>query len=188
MAAAGVYAAMVRSVNVGGRNRLPMAEFRDALGGLGFGEVETYVQSGNAVFTARGSAASVTSAIAGCLDERFALSVPVVVRTGSALLEVLGGNPLAADGDDPKTLHVTFCDTRPDPAGVAALEAAAGTFGDDRLVVVGREVFLSCPGGYGRTVLTNTFLERKLGVQATTRNWRTVEALAARCEARGARR
>ncbi len=187
MAAAGVFVAMVRSVNVGGRNRLPMADFRDALGGLGFGKVETYVQSGNAVFTSRGSAARVASAIAGCLDERFALSVPVVVRTSRELLDVLGSNPLATVGLDPKTLHVTFCGTRPDPAGVTALDAAAGSFGEDRLLVVGREVFLSCPGGYGRTVLTNTYLEQRLGVQATTRNWRTVGALAALCEARGAR-
>jgi uncharacterized protein (DUF1697 family) len=79
---------------------------------------------------------------------------------------------------DPKTRHVTFLAAVAPPPAVEELEALADRFGTDQFVVTGSEVFLYCPGGYGETKLSNTYLERRLGVTATTRNWRTVTALA----------
>jgi uncharacterized protein (DUF1697 family) len=163
---------MLRGVNVGGRG-LAMADFSAALTGLGYDRVTTYVQSGNAVVRAPGTAKGVTTAVAGMLAEEFGLDVPVLVRSRTELTEVVAGNPFLDREDDPTKLHVTFLAVRP---GASRIEPPAGT-GRDTFEVAGREVYLHCPGGYGRTKLTNDFFERRLGVVATTRNWRSVVAL-----------
>lgn len=173
-----VFVALLRSVNVSGRNRLPMEELRALVSDAGFGEVRTYVQSGNVVCTGRGSAATAARAIEERMAERLGWSVPVVVRTKAELGAVLGASPFAGEGLDQAKLHVTFLAGAPDPAGSRRLAAEADRFGDDRAVVLGREVYLHCPAGYGRSKLDNAFLERRLGAAATTRNWRTVTTLA----------
>jgi uncharacterized protein (DUF1697 family) len=166
---------MLRGVNVSGRNRLPMGDFAEALTSLGFDDVVTYLQSGNAVVAARGRPATVASATADMLAERFGLSVPVIVRAAKELHSVLAANPYLDAEPDPTKLHVTFLAER--PGAGAAIERPAGA-GRDTFEVVGRDVYLHCPGGYGRSKLTNDFFERRLGVSATTRNWRSVAALA----------
>lgn len=173
------WVALVRSVNVGGRNRLPMADFRAALADLGFEDVRTYLQSGNAVFAAGAPARTVTRTIEDRLSSQFGLAVPVVLRSAAQLESVVASTPFAAFVSEPTTVHVTFLSAPPDPGAVAALADRAGSFGDDRLEVVGTEAHLHCPGGYGETTLTNTFVERALGVTATTRNWKSVLALTA---------
>lgn len=172
------WVAMVRSVNVGGRNRLPMADFRAVLTDLGFDSVRTYLQSGNAVFGASGSARTVARSIEDRLTSDFGLQVPVLVRSARQLDAVVAATPYAAFVSEPTTVHVTFLSTRPAAGAERALSERSGTFGDDHFEVIGTEVHLHCPGGYGETKLTNTYLERALGVAATTRNWKSVLALA----------
>jgi uncharacterized protein (DUF1697 family) len=175
------FAALLRSVNVGGRNRLAMADLRDIVSSLGFADATTYLQSGNVVFTAPGTAATVARAIEARLAADLDLEVPVLARSRPQLEKILDGNPLSGDELDPKTLHVTFLADRPAAPKVTELEGLSGQFGDDRFAVCGTHVYLHCPGGYGETKLNNTYLERRLGVGATTRNWRTVSALAELC-------
>jgi uncharacterized protein (DUF1697 family) len=171
------FVVLLRSINVGGHNRVAMADLRRVVTDAGFAGVTTNLQSGNVVCRGTGT----TVAVAGLLGERIAagldVSVPVVVRTGPQLAEVIGGLPGHLHAPDPRTLHVTFLATAPDPGRVEALQSRADEFGDDRFEVVGASVYLHCPSGYGRTTLNNTFVERALGVTATTRNWRTVQAL-----------
>ena len=162
------YVAMLRSVNVGGRNRLSMVDLRDLIASLGFGEVATYVQSGNVVFNGHGTAGDIARVIAERLATDLGVVVPVIVRSKLDLERTIDSNPLVNLEDDPKKLHVTFLADPPDVGRVASLDGLAGTFGDDQARVVGPDVFLHCPGGYGRTTLNNTYLERKLGVTATT--------------------
>ena len=171
---------MLRGVNVSGHNRLPMADFAAALSDLGFGGVTTYVQSGNAVFAGRGKPTTVAAKVSRQLAERFELTVPIVVRTADELRSVLVANPYLGRERDPTKLHVTFLDAAPQ-AAAGSIEPPAGA-GRDSFEVVGREVYLHCPDGYGRTKLTNDFFERRLRTTATTRNWRTVLALAELCE------
>ncbi|HEV3282276.1 MAG TPA: DUF1697 domain-containing protein [Acidimicrobiales bacterium] len=172
------YVAMLRSVNVSGRNRLAMDQLRALVAAAGFADVATYVQSGNVVLSGRGSPRSVGLAIAEQMTSDLGWSVPVLVRTKAELEAVLELNPFVRRGVDPKTLHVTFLADEPDPQAADALNAGHDRSGDDRVMVVDREAYLHCPGGYGRTKLNNTYLERRLGGLATTRNWRTVTALA----------
>ncbi len=168
---------MLRSVNVAGRNRVAMADLRGLVASLGFGDVTTYVQSGNVVFTGSGSAPAVARSIERDIEAQLGLAVPVIVRSAGQLRKAIDDNPFSDRDVDPKTIHVTFLADRPAGQKVDELEELAGQFGDDAFAVVGTHVYLHCPGGYGETQLNNTFLERRLATTATTRNWRTVTTL-----------
>jgi uncharacterized protein (DUF1697 family) len=147
------YVALLRAVNVGGYGKLSMAEFRKVLAGLGFKEVETYIQSGNAVFDAAGSAAQVRAAIAAGLEKLMGARVDVMVRTHEDLSRVIAGNPFteqaAADG---ARVHVSFL------GGLAGAGAAAAFQGiqekypqrQDRFHVAGEHIYFHFPEGRGR--------------------------------------
>jgi uncharacterized protein (DUF1697 family) len=169
------YAALLRGVNLG-RNRISMADLRALVEALGAGDVRTYVQSGNVVFSSGLSPAQLEQRLAESLRQSVGLDVAVLVRTAGELAELVAGNPFLASGADAATLHVTFLAAEPAADLVRGLHERS--FGAEELRVVGRAVYLRCPKGYGRTKLSNAFLERQLAVPATTRNWRTVEALA----------
>jgi uncharacterized protein (DUF1697 family) len=170
------YAALLRGINIGPNKRVAMADLRRLVEGIGGEEVETYVQSGNAVFRSSArSGAKLEQALHRALADDLGLDVEVLVRSAAELARLVDGNPFAADEDDPKKLHVTFLAEKPATAKVRALlDEAAGS---ERAEVTGRDIYLHFPDGYGRAVLTNPLVERRLGVVATTRNWRTVLAL-----------
>jgi len=150
-----------------------MADLRALYEAHGHHDVSTYVQSGNVVSsTSTRSAAAVERAIADDLG----LDVAVLVRTPADLARVLAGSPFVSRSADTTKLHVTFLAGSATPATVDALDGDA--FLPDRFAVQGHEVYVSCPGGYGRTKINNAWFERKLGVVATTRNWKTVTQLA----------
>jgi uncharacterized protein (DUF1697 family) len=170
------YVALLRSVNVGGR-KVPMAQLVALLERQGLRSVRTYIQSGNVIFEGAKKKPEAWSALLHTtISSEFGFDVPVVVRTREALQAVLSANPYLQKKTDPQSLHVSFCDRQPAPAGIATL--TAGDYGADRCAVVGSEVYLHCPNGYGETKLNNATLERHLKVVVTTRNWRTVNILA----------
>lgn len=171
------WVALLRGVNVGGV-RLGMADLRRLVTDLGHQDVKTYLQSGNVVFgSAVDDAEALARGIERALADELGLTVPVLVRSAGGLAAVAGGNPYAGHEDDPTRLLVAFLATAPEPSAVAALTVPAGE--TVAFTFTGREVFLHYPdGGYGRSKFTNAYLEKKLGVIATTRNWRSVRALA----------
>ena len=171
------FIAMLRGINVGGHAKVPMAELRATFLDLGYGEVRTYIQSGNVVFGAAGSAAQLQSTIEQGLEDRFGLGIKVVLRTKAQLDKAIADNPWAGGRRDDAKLHVTFLGST--PASSRALGLDTQGFLPDEFVVRGREVYVHCPDGYGRTKLNNAFFERALGVTATTRTLRTVTTLAA---------
>lgn len=171
------WVALLRSVNVAGRNRIAMAGLRELTAQLGFTQVRTHLQSGNLVFSSPEPAASrVAEALSQAIAASLGLDVKVVVRTGLQLAEVVRRNPLLAAGQPARSLHITFLASPADPVRLEALDRTAGA--PDAFQVLGTEVFLTCPGGYGSTLLNNAYFERKLQVSATTRNWATVCQLA----------
>ena len=176
---------LLRGVNVGGNNRLPMAEFRRVLESLGYDGVATYLQSGNAVCRAPGPTDEVADAVARALEDDLGLAVPVVTRSADQWAELVAANPLAHLEEDPKRLHVTFLDAPPDPERVVALASEAATLAPECIEVVGADAYLHTPHGFADTKFTPAFLERRLGRVATTRNWRTVLALAEMVDAAG---
>ena len=164
------YIALLRGVNVGTGRKVPMHDLRALFETLGHRNVRTYIQSGNVVFTARaGAPARVRSAIEQAIEREFGFEVAVLLRTPGDLTKVLERNPFGADA------YVTFLDELPARARVAALDAAP--YRPDEFAVDGRNVFVRCPNGYGRTKINNAFFERKLGTKATTRNLKTVTNL-----------
>ena len=175
---------MLRSINVGGRNKVAMADLRALVEGLGYTDVVTYVQSGNVVFTGTGASAKVAGGIAEQIKAELGLDVPVIVRSQRQLVGMIKGVPYPGADREPTQHHVTFLADRPSAASVAKLAEKAAPFAPDRCAVVGQDVYLHCPGGYGNTKLNNAFIERHLGVTATTRNWRTVNTLAGMCAER----
>lgn len=175
------YAALLRGVNVGGRNKVAMGELRALLAGLGFAEVATYIQSGNAVFTTEATPiADLQGAIERAITGAFGLQVPVVVRSADQLAAVAASNPFVASGRDVGALAVGFLAGMPDPARVRGLLAdplLAPVAGGDGLLMLGQEVYLHYPNGFARTKLTNALIDRRLVTVTTIRNWRTVAAL-----------
>jgi uncharacterized protein (DUF1697 family) len=179
--AAGTYAAMLRGINVGGRNRVAMADLAALVSSLGFDDVATYVQSGNVVFRGTGASPTVAGRIADRITADLGLSVAVLVRNKRELAAILSGNPYSDAGAEPTLHHITLLAEKPVPDNVAKLAAQDGRFGEDHCQVLGQDVYLYCPGGYGNTKLNNAYLERNLDVVATTRNWRTLLTLADLC-------
>ncbi len=171
-----VYVSMLRGINVSGRNRIAMADLRALYERHGHDDVATYVQSGNVVSsTTTRRARSVETDIERAIADDLGLDVTVLVRTPAQLRRVVEANPFVRDGNDSKSLHVTFLATAPAKHAVGALDSHA--FAPDEFRVHGQEVYVSCPNGYGRTKINNSWFERKLGVAATTRNWKTVTQL-----------
>jgi len=174
-----VYVALLRAVNVSGRRSVPMAALRAGLEALGYRDVRTYLQSGNAVFRAAGGdPATLSAEIRAMIERDFGHDVDVLVLSAGELAWVVSSNPfIDEDGVDAAWLYVTFL-FAPSPGAALPEPAPPGTE-RERAVLAGRAVYLCLPDGYGRTKLNNAYFERALATRATTRNWRTVLALAA---------
>jgi uncharacterized protein (DUF1697 family) len=170
------YVALLRAVNVGGRV-LPMADLRAAFTDMDYSDARTYIQTGNVVFDASASPTKLRSRIEHGLEVRFGHGIGVVLRSRAQLAAIIDHNPLLGARRDPKRLHVTFLASTPQSSRASGLDTEA--FLPDEFRLAGREVYVHCPGGYGRTKINNSFFERALGVAATTRNWNTVTTLAA---------
>jgi uncharacterized protein (DUF1697 family) len=172
------YVALLRSVNVAGHGRLAMNELRASFEGLQYSGVTTYIQTGNVLFsTGSKSEAAIAATIEQRLADDFGDSPAVILRTVPEFLRVAAASPYAKAGANPSRHHVTFLATKPTAEALAALTLPAS--GRDELVVHGREVYVHTPDGYAETKYTGTFLERRLGVVSTTRNWNTVTKLGA---------
>lgn len=169
------WVALLRGVNVGGHNKVPMAELRDACRSLGFASVATYIQSGNVVFRSAGKVDALARELRAAIAERFDCDVPVVLRTADELRRVLAANPFIAAGRDPAKLHVGFLAEAPSAEEVEAVPPQPP--GREEFQVIGGEVYLFYPDGMGRSKLTTAYFDRALGTTMTARNWRTVGKL-----------
>jgi uncharacterized protein (DUF1697 family) len=171
------YVILLRGVNVSGRNPLKMKDFAARLESIGLEDVETYLQSGNAVV--RGpdrSAEALTIKIKKMLIKHFNIDTDVRVSSGSELTKAVAANPFLKDRPgEIDGLHLTFLSDAPGKEALKKLGELKT--GKDRWEIVGKHLFLHCPEGYGETALSNARLEKILGVDATTRNWKTVMAL-----------
>jgi uncharacterized protein (DUF1697 family) len=169
-------AALLRGVNVGGRNKIAMADLRRILSGLGHADVVTHLQSGNAVFTSGLPSRQLEADIGEAIEREVGLRCAVMVRTGPELAAVIAGHPLGQEPENPSRYFVTFLAAAPDPA--RAGEFCRLDLSPERAWVAGREAYLWIPQGAADAKLTNTFVERRLGVAGTARNWNTVRKLA----------
>jgi uncharacterized protein (DUF1697 family) len=171
-----MHLALLRGINVGGKNKLPMKELAAIFAEAGCGAVRTYVQSGNVVFTAE-SVAGLADRVTAEIEGQFGLRIPVVLRGAEAMRGVVLGNPFLKAGIADDWLYVYFlaCEA-PAREIVKALDYERSS--GDSFVVSGREIYLHLPAGAARTKLTNAYFDRQLGTVSTMRNWRTVVTLA----------
>jgi uncharacterized protein (DUF1697 family) len=166
------YVALLRGINLGGKNKLPMKDLVMMFSAAGCDDVKTYIQSGNVAFKAAPSiAAKVPSAIAAAILSHSGCRVPVVTRSAEEIRDVVRGNPFLTAGRRPDILHVAFLADKPRAAAVATLDAARSP--PDELDVRGREIYLCLPNGVARSKLTNAYFDKALGTTSTMRNWRT---------------
>lgn len=178
------FVALLRGVNVGKAKRVPMAEFRALLSGLGYTGVRTLLNSGNAVFhAARGNPAKHSADIAAAISARLKLEVPVVVKPASELAAIISENPIKAEADQHSRFLVAFAQ---DASGLTSLAAVESLAVPPERIAIGRSaVYLLCANGLLESKAAAALLG-KAGKSATTRNWATVLKLQALTNARDA--
>ncbi|WP_406441939.1 DUF1697 domain-containing protein [Streptomyces sp. NBC_00631] len=173
------YAALLRGINVGGNRKLPMAELRTLMTGLGHDSVATYLQSGQAVFTTdQGDAESLAADLTKAIEERFGFLVDVLVRDHAYLKAIVDACPFPAAELAAKQLHVTYLSGPAAPERYADIDPAAHLPEEFRLG--DRALYLYAPDGLGRSKLAEALSRSRIhkGLIATTRNWNTVVKLA----------
>jgi uncharacterized protein (DUF1697 family) len=179
------YVALLRAVNVGGTGLIKMADLKALCAAIGFRDVATLLQSGNVVFTAKGSDKAVAQKLADAIEKSHGFRPTIVVRTGAEIADVIARNPFAAAAKaEPNRLLVSFL--AGPPAKDAAERLAAIKVAKEKLRLVGNALYVHyADGGMGTSRVTNVVLERALGVAATARNWNTVTKLLAMMQAAG---
>lgn len=171
------YVALLRAVNLAGHGKIAMADFRKLLEGLGFKNVETYIQSGNAVFDAAGSAEEAAAAVAAGLEKLMGAPVGVMIRTHDDLSRVIRENPFAAEAAaDGARVHVGFLAGRAGAGAETALQAIVDKYPArrDRFYLAGDHVYFHLPDGAAETKFSGKTLDRAVGTPGTARNWNTV--------------
>ncbi len=168
---------LLRGVNVGGNNLIPMGELRALLTEAGFGGVETYLQSGNVTVSTDATPEAAARRCETLIAKRFGLEIRSLVRTHAELEAVVRADPLDGAGDDPRRYQVTFLESPPDPEIIPVLSTAA--IAGERFAVVGREIYAWHPQGIAGSRLAALLGGRALKLAATTRNWTTVTKLLA---------
>jgi uncharacterized protein (DUF1697 family) len=170
------YACLLRGVNVSGARPVKMDALRARCEAMGHTDVATYLQSGNVVLSSRAAPSELGTMLSDAIRAEFGhADLDVLVWTADALERLVRDNPFVALGREPAALHVTLLATEVDAAAVEAI--GPDRFLPDEFAPGDGAVYVHCPNGYGRTKLTNALFERKLGVRATTRNWRTIARL-----------
>lgn len=168
------YVALLRGINVGKAHQLDMPSLRAALTDRGYGDVRTHLRSGNVLLDSALGEEDLVAELAKAIEEEAGFPVPVVLRTGPELADVVARDPLGERVTDPARYSVTFLREAPAPERVADLPPAE----DGEYVVDGRELFLWLPGGMARSPMGTWRWDRLLGVAGTNRNWNTVTRLA----------
>jgi uncharacterized protein (DUF1697 family) len=173
---AATYLALLRGINVGGKNKLPMKDLQAMFVAAGCEDVRTYIQSGNIIFDAAPPVVTtLPDGITARIAEHSGYRVPVIVRTAKEMDDIIRHNPFIAQRADENTLHVLFLADQPSAERVASLDADRSP--PDEFIVRGKEIYLHLPNGAGRTKLTNAYFDTKLATVSTGRNWRTVTTL-----------
>jgi uncharacterized protein (DUF1697 family) len=176
-----IYVAMLRGINVGGNKKIKMDKLRSSFEALGLEQVKTYIQSGNVVFkTAKISPTTLSRKIENRILEDLGFSASVISRSADEIGNTIANNPfLSQPGIDLEKLHVAFLSEAPTPAALKKL--AELTLAPDRSRCPGKEVYFYFPNGVSGSSLWKHPLDRVLSVEATMRNWKTVNALHQMC-------
>lgn len=171
------YAAFLRGINVGGKNKIKMETLREVFADtLGFENVKTYINSGNVVFDAPGRQdQQIAAEIEKAIEKNFSLSIRVMVRTFNEIEEIIENNPFDGQFENEKDLHVLFLDEKLPEEKRAAL--LANNSENEKFAVQNREIYCLLRAGFSDSLMGKDYIGKKLKVSATARNWRTVNKI-----------
>jgi uncharacterized protein (DUF1697 family) len=169
------HVALLRGINLGSRNRIPMARLREVLAEAGFDDPVTHLQSGNVIVRSGDSAAMVGEAIERAIDAEWGFDVPVIVRSRAQLAKVVEADPFAGVADDPSRYVVMFMPRKPAAGALASIEP--GDFEPEQFELIGRELYAWLPEGQHDSKLMKAVSKARKDVTGTVRNWRTVTKL-----------
>lgn len=170
------YIALLRGINVSGQRMITMKDLKALFQKAGYENVMTYIQSGNIVFgSTEKNTKTLTKNIADMIRGHYGFEVPVMVLSTDDVVHILAHNPYFDGKKDTAKLHVTLLDDLPDAKLLASTRDEQ--YQSDEFHIEKKVIYLYCPDGYGMTKFSTMFFEKKLGVTATTRNWKTIEAL-----------
>ena len=172
------FISFLRGVNMTGHNSIRMTELTKLYIDLGYNDAETYIQSGNVIFSSddKISVSSLSANIERAILERFNFIIPVMIRTKKELGELSSTNPFLKETNfDPSRMAVLFLHDNPTDAQVQKL--AGVDYPPDRFEIIGKDIFIYCPNGFGRTKLYTNFFENKMKVKGTARNWKTITTI-----------
>ena len=172
--------ALIRGINVGTSKRVPMAALREMLSGLGYSDVRTHLNSGNAVFGSDDSPAQVAAAIEKGLADDLKVPAQVVVRSRDQLVAAMAADPLTADTSDGSRHFLGFLRATPKPAAVKDIPELADDADNapDEVRLVGDHLYLWCPNGSLKATFSKVNWDKRLGTPVTVRNWNTATKLA----------
>ncbi|MFN2260531.1 MAG: DUF1697 domain-containing protein [Psychroflexus sp.] len=162
--------ALLRGINVGGKQKILMADLRQLLEKSGFENPKTYIQSGNIIFQSELENADISEKIGEIITKNYAFEVPIFVKSLDVLKKIIDENPFTKVAAI-EHLHLTFLKDKPKKSEIENIKTF--DFPTDKFIINEDYIYLYCEGPYHKTKLNNHFFEKKLNTGATTRNWKT---------------
>ena len=170
------FIALLRGINVSGQKQIKMPDLKSLFEESGFQNIETYIQSGNVIFTSKEKLPEkLEQKISLAIKRKFGFDVQIIVLTPEEIEYVLNNNLFIKKKKESEKLYVTFLAKSPSDENINKLNAI--DYSPEEYIIDGRYIYLFVPNGYGKAKLNNNFFESKLNVSATTRNWKTVNKM-----------
>ena len=172
------FISFLRGINMAGHFPLKMADLSDLYKSLGFMDAQTYIQSGNVIFTVQPNhkTSGISEKIEAAILDRFGYDVPVIIRSSDGLKKIIAANPFISEVDfDPSKMVAILLYEK--PTEVQIKKVIDVSYPPDKFTITGSEIFVYCPNGFGRSKLYTNFFEKKMGVRGTARNWKTIATL-----------
>ena len=170
------FIALLRGINVSGQKKIKMSELKTLFESLGFQNVETYIQSGNVIFSSKEkSTSNIAGIISSAIENKYNFDVQVLILTQQEINQALENNPFIKNKKEIERLYVTFLSAKPSIENIIKLNES--DFSPEEHSINEKIIYLFLPNGAGKAKLNNNYIENKLKVTCTTRNWKTVTAL-----------
>lgn len=164
---------LLRGINVGGNNRIPMSDLRGLCGELGWRSVQTYIQSGNLIFSASGKPAVLETKLQRAIQGRFGFSIPIIIRSATEWPAYIRSNPFL-DACKKEPHAVMLCLSQAPPKRDAAARLSERAASGERIIQIGDALWIHFAGGVARSKISPALLDRMTGSSVTARNWLTV--------------
>jgi uncharacterized protein (DUF1697 family) len=161
-----------------GHNMIKMTSLAEMFRKIGFADAETFIQSGNIVFSdlEKIPEARLAEKIQNSIFDYFGLDIPAMIRTPDDLREIIAKNPFGTEQNfNPERLAVIFLHKKPSQAQTDKVKDVS--YPPDKFRITGREIFIYCPNGFGKSKIYTGFFENKMKIKGTGRNWNTINAL-----------